>query len=116
MQGIADGAEVSFESVVLLNARYDLARLGDDSANQPSVVEANGTAAVQDDLANECTSAFFLKEATATGDVINAQNWDMLARLWLTDAVIYLEVHPDPSEQKPPYSSSLKPPNSVDRA
>ena len=101
MQGIADGAEVSLESVVLLNARYDLARLGDESENQISTAEENGTNTARDDLANECTSAVFLKEATESGDVLNAQNWDMSARLWLTDCVIYLEVHPDPSEHKP---------------
>ena len=101
MQGIADGAEVSLESVILLNARYDLARLGDNSASQAPLVETNGTKTTQDDSANECTSAVFLKGSTESGDVINAQNWDMSARLWLTDAVIYLEVHPDPSEHKP---------------
>lgn len=90
MRGIADGAGVSLEDVVLLNARYDLARLNtDETPNQ------------EDDQANECTSAFFLKETTVSGDVLNAQNWDMSARLWLTDAIIYLEVHPDPSEAKP---------------
>lgn len=101
MRGIADGAEVSLESIVLLNARYDLARLGDEGGNQTFETDTNGNAIPRDDLANECTSAFFLKEATASGDVINAQNWDMSARLWLTDAVIYLEVHPDASENKP---------------
>ena len=94
MRGIADGANVSLEDIVLLNARYDLARLNEPEP-QPST---NGHA---DDSANECTSAFFLPGATCTGDVLNVQNWDMSARLWLTDAIIYLEIHPDPSEAKP---------------
>ncbi|KAJ5825567.1 peptidase C45 acyl-coenzyme A:6-aminopenicillanic acid acyl-transferase [Penicillium riverlandense] len=85
MRGIADGAGVSLEDIVLLNARYDLARVDNP----------------EDDQANECTSAFFLKETTQSGDVLNCQNWDMSARLWLTDCIIYLEVHPDPSEAKP---------------
>lgn len=120
MRGIADGAGVSLEEVVLLNARYDLARLNEPSAAaQVSPNGTNGaahdpqtdqTAAGEEgddereageDFANECTSAFFLKEATATGDVLNAQNWDMSARLWLNDAIIYLEIHPDPTEEKP---------------
>jgi isopenicillin-N N-acyltransferase-like protein len=104
MRGIAEGAAVSFEDIVLLNARYDLARLGDHGETQPELPPSNSTSSIQtpqDDIANECTSAFFLKEATESGDVINAQNWDMSARLWLADAIIYLEVHPDPSENKP---------------
>ena len=101
MQGIADGAGVALEAIVLLNARYDLARLGDQNEPQSSTIDTDGTTASRDDMANECTSAFFLPESTSNGDVINAQNWDMSSRLWLTDAVIYLEVHPDPSENKP---------------
>lgn len=111
MRGIAEGAGVSLEDVVLLNARYDLARLNEPEAEAHPVTNgtngvANGTtgahaAPAEDDAANECTSAFFLKEASATGDVLNAQNWDMSARLWLNDAIIYLEVHPDPTEAKP---------------
>lgn len=101
MRGIADGAQVSLESIILLNARYDIARIGDESRYQHAETDTNGGPIARDDLANECTSAFFLKEATESGDVINAQNWDMSARLWFTDAVIYLEVHPDSSENKP---------------
>ncbi|KAE9375888.1 peptidase C45 acyl-coenzyme A:6-aminopenicillanic acid acyl-transferase [Stipitochalara longipes BDJ] len=104
MKGIADGAGVTLEDIILLNARYDLARLGDHGEPQPELPPSASTSGVhtpQDDVANECTSAFFLKEATKNGDVINAQNWDMSGRLWIDDAVIYLEVHPDPSENKP---------------
>lgn len=101
MRGIADGAEVTLEDVVLLNARYDLARLGDEAATNQSPNSTTGLNTPQDDQANECTSAFFLSSATATGDVVNCQNWDMSARLWLTDCIIYLEIHPDASEDKP---------------
>lgn len=99
MRGIADGANVSLEDIVLLNARYDLARLNEPDEGEKQPV-ANGTNG-KDDSANECTSAIFFEDATETGDVLNAQNWDMSARLWLNDAIIYLEVHPDPSEAKP---------------
>ncbi|KAJ5697590.1 peptidase C45 acyl-coenzyme A:6-aminopenicillanic acid acyl-transferase [Penicillium malachiteum] len=74
----------------IINEVYDLARLN-----------TKETADEKDDMANECTSAFLLKETTLSGDVLNAQKWDMSARLWLTDTIIYLEVHPDPSERKP---------------
>ena len=98
MRGIADGAGVALDDVVLLNARYDLARIDAPDENK----HTNGTNGTSlDDVANECTSAFFLQGTTASGDVINTQNWDMSARLWLTDTIIYLEVHPDPSENKP---------------
>lgn len=100
MQGIADGAGVSLEDIVLLNARYDLARLNEpDETDQPVTNGTNGHH--QDDYANECTSAFFLEQATKSGDVYNLQNWDMSARLWRDDCIIYLEIHPDPSEAKP---------------
>lgn len=103
MKGIADGASVSLEDIVLLNARYDLARLNRPAkAAGKDISDSNGHKLDQeDDHANECTSSFFLKQTTASGDVLNAQNWDMSARLWLTDAIIYLVVHPDPSEGKP---------------
>jgi isopenicillin-N N-acyltransferase-like protein len=94
MQGIADGAEVSLEDIIILNARYDLARITDDFLPPQR-------SAPSDDQANECTSAVFVKENTVSGDVICAQNWDMSSRLWLDDTIIYLEVHPDPSENKP---------------
>lgn len=94
MRGIADGAQVSLEDIIILNARYDLARITDDF--QPP-----NASAIAEDQANECTSAVFVGENTAAGDVICAQNWDMSARLWLSDTIIYLEVHPDPSEFKP---------------
>ncbi|KAJ9137495.1 Peptidase C45 acyl-coenzyme A [Pleurostoma richardsiae] len=100
MRGISDGAGVTLEDIVLLNARYDLARL-DEAGEKPTNGAADGANGAKDDAANECTSAFFLKEATASGDVINTQNWDMAARLWLSDCIIYLEVHPEPSENKP---------------
>lgn len=94
MQGIADGSEVPLEDIIILNARYDLARVTNDFL--PS-----NSGALAEDQANECTSAVFVKENTTSGDVVCAQNWDMSARLWLNDTIIYLEVHPDPSEHKP---------------
>ncbi|KAE8151606.1 acyl-coenzyme A:6-aminopenicillanic acid acyl-transferase-domain-containing protein [Aspergillus avenaceus] len=96
MKGIADGASVSVEDVVLLNARYDLSRL-----NGLSVSEPQSQAQESDEDAHECTTAFFLAPTTDGGDVLNAVNWDMNARLWHDDVVIYLEIHPHSSESKP---------------
>lgn len=90
MRGIADGAGVTLEDIVLLNARYDLARI-DEPEDEPNN-GTNGTNGIHhdEDVANECTSAFFLSQTTASGNVFNPQNWDMSARLWLTDAIVYL--------------------------
>ena len=148
LRGIADGAGLSLQDIVLINARYDLARVrgksirpypGQDASSIAQVVQAssqnqnglgqsmNGLAAHwqyledenaspagkpsngqtdsndnhEDDTANECTTAGFLTEATANGDVIVAQNWDMSANIYLSDTAIFLEVHPDPSEDLP---------------
>ena len=100
MKGIADGAEVTLDDVILLNSRYDLARLGDSPGIKPVPAEDDDDTH-SDDVANECTSAVFYDAATPSGDVLTAQNWDMSARLWENDCIIYLEVHPDPSENKP---------------
>ncbi|TQS32436.1 hypothetical protein Golomagni_07246 [Golovinomyces magnicellulatus] len=119
LQGIADGAEVALEDIVILNARYDLARVrGQDVRPHPSQAGAgnslsNGAkATMADDTSaaeqleylkelQECTAAGFLGESMANGDVILAQNWDMSANVLLKDTALYLEIHPDPSEGFP---------------
>ncbi|KAJ6440131.1 acyl-coenzyme a 6-aminopenicillanic acid acyl-transferase [Purpureocillium lavendulum] len=101
IRGIADGAGVTLEDVVLLNSRYDLARLGDDEMARPPNGRPSRGAGEASDMANECTSAYFSQESTASQDVLVAQNWDMSSRLWDQDCAIYLEVHPEPSENKP---------------
>lgn len=67
--------------------------------------DENGHSNAQDpdgeDVANECTLAGFLSECTANGDVILCQNWDMSANIFINDTAVYLEVHPDPSEDLP---------------
>ena len=147
LRGIADGAGLPLEDIILINARYDLARvrgknirpyprqntasiaqavkessqnqigqftnglaahwkyLEDESANEATKL-TNGQSDSNvhhenDDIANECTTAGFLMESTANGDVIVAQNWDMSANIFLNDTAIFLEVHPDPSEDLP---------------
>ena len=55
--GIAEGANRSFEEIFLLNARSEI-------LFNPDV------------LANECTSLVALPECTANGDTLLAQNWD----------------------------------------
>lgn len=65
MRGIARGAGVAFEDVVLLNARTEILKLG---ARKRRQAEGGG------DL--ECTGIVVTGEATADGRLIHAQNWD----------------------------------------
>lgn len=67
MQGIAEGSEVPLVDIIILNARYDLARVTNDFLPSKSGVPA-------EEQANECTSAVFVKENTTSGDVVWAQN------------------------------------------
>jgi isopenicillin-N N-acyltransferase-like protein len=65
MQGIARGAGVAFEDVVLLNARTEILKLG--SRRRAAAVAAADM---------ECTGLVVTGEATADGRLIHAQNWD----------------------------------------
>lgn len=114
LQGIADGSGFSLEDIVMLNARYDLGRSrdpfrassaaqsnGSNNGGTPAVPAASATPAAEEDVANECTSAYFGPLTNEEGDTITAQNWDMAAQLYLEDTIIYLEEHPDPTESVP---------------
>ena len=121
LRGIADGAGVDLNDIILLNARYDLARV--KSAETRAYPSQEGYKTMRDvskttydngttngkhnEDANElqelqeCTTAGFLAESMANGDVILAQNWDMSANVFLKDTALYLEIQPDPSEGLP---------------
>ncbi|KAJ4861323.1 hypothetical protein T069G_02277 [Trichoderma breve] len=110
LQGIADGAGVDLDEILFLNARYDLARVRgstirpcpSSSNTSPSKVAVNGHG-TQNDMQElqECTTAGFLAESMSNGDIILAQNWDMSANVYLKDTAVYLEIHPDASEDLP---------------
>ncbi|CAG8001351.1 unnamed protein product [Penicillium nalgiovense] len=53
------------------------------------------------EVTEECTSTIILAPATRDGVVFTAQNWDMFHRLVIENAILYLEIHPDPSENIP---------------
>ncbi|KAH8705918.1 hypothetical protein BGW36DRAFT_393389 [Talaromyces proteolyticus] len=107
MRGVAAGAGVDLEDIVMLNARYDLSHFHTSPAEPKGTIDdasgCNGvtTNGFSSAAPPECTSAIFLSEATCNGHVFTAQNWDMSHRLYTEDSVIYLEVHPDPSENIP---------------
>ncbi|KAM0454573.1 hypothetical protein ACHAPV_005679 [Trichoderma viride] len=117
LQGIADGAGVDLDQIMFLNARYDLARVrgptirpcpttkSSPAAGTSQAVNGHNNAS-SDEPADiqelqECTSAGFLAESLDNGDVILSQNWDMSANVFLKDTAVYLEIHPDPSEDLP---------------
>jgi isopenicillin-N N-acyltransferase-like protein len=69
MRGIAEGAGLDFEAVVLLNARTEILKLG--SRPRTGRGEAPNAASAED-----CTDVVALCEATQSRRVIHAQNWD----------------------------------------
>ena len=62
MRGIAEGAELDFEAIVLLNARTEILK---SAQRRAQAEEADG-----------CTGVVVLPEATAARRLIHAQNWD----------------------------------------
>ena len=68
MHGIAEGAGVPFEDVVLLNARTEILKL----AARPDL---RARLAGEDDP-DGCTGVVVLPEASKAGRLIHAQNWD----------------------------------------
>ncbi|EJN10636.1 Acyl-coenzyme A:6-aminopenicillanic acid acyl-transferase [Bradyrhizobium sp. YR681] len=67
MRGIAEGADVPFEDIVLLNARTEILKLANPKirARLKAPDEPDG-----------CTGLVALPVATANGRLIHAQNWD----------------------------------------
>ncbi|MEZ0168025.1 C45 family autoproteolytic acyltransferase/hydolase [Microvirga sp. TS319] len=79
MRGIAEGAGVALESVVLLNARTEILKL----ARRP-VAEWEAL----DEEPDGCTGVVVLPEMTAEGRLIHAQNWDWKAECAETAVVL----------------------------
>ena len=67
MRGIAEGADVPFEDVVLLNARTEILKLANPKirARLKTPDEPDG-----------CTGVVVMPQASANGRLIHAQNWD----------------------------------------
>ncbi|KAL9484919.1 hypothetical protein ACSS6W_003708 [Trichoderma asperelloides] len=124
LRGIANGAGVDLDQILFLNARYDLARVrgptirpcpSTKSSSAANTSQAANGHVAQNGFRNiassdeptdiqelqECTTAGFLAESMDNGDVMLAQNWDMSANVFLKDTAVYLEIHPDPSEDLP---------------
>lgn len=67
MRGIAEGADIPFEDVVLLNARTEIIKLADPAirARLKTPEDPDG-----------CTGVVVMPQASANGRLIHAQNWD----------------------------------------
>lgn len=67
MRGIAEGADIPFEDVVLLNARTEIIKLANPAirARLKTPEDPDG-----------CTGVVVMPQASANGRLIHAQNWD----------------------------------------
>jgi isopenicillin-N N-acyltransferase-like protein len=84
MRGIAEGADVPFEDIVLLNARTEILKLANPKirARLKAPDEPDG-----------CTGLVALPAATANGRLIHAQNWDWKREC--AEAAVVLKVRRD---------------------
>ncbi|MFK4259602.1 C45 family autoproteolytic acyltransferase/hydolase [Agrobacterium tumefaciens] len=76
MEGIASGANIDFTSIFLINARTELLQLA-RRQKRAGKTEVDG-----------CTGVVVLPEASRTGSIIHAQNWDWRAECVDTSVVI----------------------------
>jgi isopenicillin-N N-acyltransferase-like protein len=95
MKGIADGAGVTLEEIIVINASDELLKWQRRQRIQNSLNSySNG---------GECTGAVCLPKATKSGDVLIGQNWDNSPRILREDFAVILEVYPDPEENIQPF-------------
>jgi isopenicillin-N N-acyltransferase like protein len=88
MRAVAEGAEQAFEHIVLLNARTELLQLAEQ--RKAGAVPARAPAPEDPD---GCTGVVLLPEATASGELIHAQNWDWKAECAETSVVLKVHAH-----------------------
>lgn len=74
MRGIAEGADMAFEDIVLLNARTEILKLAERARDR--------------ETPDGCTGVVAMPEATADGHLIHAQNWDWKAECAETAVVL----------------------------
>lgn len=84
MKGIANGAGVSIDDIILINARTEVVAQARRETNQP---EAEDDAPREYD-GDGCTGAVILPERSASGRLIHGQNWDWRAECAETAIVL----------------------------
>lgn len=82
MRGIAEGAKVEFEAVVLLNARTELLHEARDVARRAREQERQAP--------DGCTGVVVMPTAAAEGRLIHALNWDWKAECAETSIVLHI--------------------------
>lgn len=80
MRGIADGAKVPLEDIVMINARTEVIAKAKLLKSTPI--------AETEELDDGCTGAVILPERSASGDLIHGQNWDWKAECAETAIVL----------------------------
>lgn len=80
MRGIAEGANIDFEAVVLLNARTEILQM--------ATRRARGEETMKDDDPDGCTGVVVQPSAAREGRLIHAQNWDWKAECAETSVVL----------------------------
>lgn len=78
MRGIAEGADVAFEDIVLVNCRTEVLQLAK---------RAEALAAIRKEP-DGCTGAIILPEASADGTLLHGQNWDWKSECAETGVVL----------------------------
>jgi len=83
MHGIAEGAGVPYEAIVMLNARTEILKLAERRRDSlPVPLDPDG-----------CTGVIALPDATASGRIIHAQNWDWKAACAHSSVVLKIKGH-----------------------
>lgn len=83
MRGIAEGANVSFEEIALLNARTEILKM----ASRPDLRERLAASLAKEEP-DGCTGVIALPGATRDGKLIHAQDWDWKAECAETAVVL----------------------------
>jgi isopenicillin-N N-acyltransferase-like protein len=82
MRGIADGAGVALDDIILINARTEIVSQARREMNKPEA---------EDDAVDGCTGAIILPERSASGRLIHGQNWDWRAECAETAIVLRVQ-------------------------
>jgi isopenicillin-N N-acyltransferase-like protein len=82
MRGIADGAGVPLDDIILINARTEIVSQARREMNKPEA---------EDDAVDGCTGAIILPERSASGRLIHGQNWDWRAECAETAIVLRVQ-------------------------
>ena len=96
---MSEGCEEPLEKLVFLNARDDLVAIGHLFGNAGRDVSKWSRA--QPRRVEESISAFFSPASNPDGDAIVVHSWNSSNHAYINNLLVYLEIHPDFSENKP---------------